>query len=119
MPYTHQIDFDEDSEGEHDNDWQRKFTQRQLDEFLDVNEGEKEMFILWNLYVMKNNFIGYCKIPEACSAFVDIHGAEILQKKLYRNFMLHLCNLSDNGLLTNGEFLAIVNKINALRPNDD
>lgn len=121
MPYTHQIDFDEDSEGEHDNDWQRKFTQRQLDEFMDVNEGEKEMFVLWNLYVMKNNFIGDCKIPEACSAFVDIHGAEILQKNLYRNFMLHLCNLSDNELLTNGEFLAIVNKINAkrLQPNDD
>lgn len=43
--------------------WQHRFTQflffffwylQQLDEFTDVNEGEKEVMKLWNLHVMKH-----------------------------------------------------------------
>lgn len=30
------------------------FSQKQIDEFTDVNEGEKEVMKLWNLHVMKH-----------------------------------------------------------------
>lgn len=46
-------ELDEDSEGEHDSEWVRQKTQMMIDEFSDVNEGEKELMKMWNLHVMK------------------------------------------------------------------
>lgn len=34
------------------------FVFQQLDEFTDVNEGEKEVMKLWNLHVMKHGCVG-------------------------------------------------------------
>lgn len=33
------------------------FYLQQLDEFTDVNEGEKEVMKLWNLHVMKHGYV--------------------------------------------------------------
>ena len=46
-------ELDEDSEGEHDSGWVRTKTRMMIDDFSDVNEGEKEVMKLWNLHVMK------------------------------------------------------------------
>lgn len=113
LPYTHSYDFDNDSEGEHDPEWQRNYAHRQLNEFSDVNEGEKELLEMWNLYIMKHNIIGDCRMPFACESFVDTHGKDILQKNLYRNFILHLCNMFDFGLLSTTQFKTIVQRIQA------
>lgn len=113
LPYTHAYDFDNDSEGEHDPEWQRAYTHRQINEFSDVNEGEKAMLKLWNLFVMKHNICGDCRVPFACEAFVNVHSQDIWDKKLYRNFLLHLCNLHDFGLLTSSQYHAIVQKLHA------
>lgn len=42
-----------DSEGEHDPRWLQTKTMMMIDEFTDVNEGEKELMKMWNLHVMK------------------------------------------------------------------
>lgn len=42
-----------DSEGEPDPYWLQRKTMQRIDDFADVNEGEKEMMKLWNLHVMK------------------------------------------------------------------
>lgn len=34
------------------------FVIQQLDDFTDVNEGEKEVMKLWNLHVMKYGYVG-------------------------------------------------------------
>lgn len=111
LPYSHLYDFENDSEGEHDPEWQRDFTNRQLNEFTDVNEGEKQMLEMWNLHIMKNNIIGDCRIVFACESFVDTHGKDIVDRQLYRNFLLHLCNLFDHGLLTQSQFNSIVHRV--------
>jgi len=46
-------EFDEDSEEENDPDWLRCYTERMLDEFTDVNDGEKTLMKLWNLFNLK------------------------------------------------------------------
>lgn len=38
-------------------------------------------------------------VPQACITFVDEHGEEIIEKNLRRNFLLHLVNLFDFGLI--------------------
>ncbi|GAB6031170.1 suppressor of zeste 12 [Chamberlinius hualienensis] len=88
-----------DSEAENDPEWLQIKTKRMIDEFTDVNEGEKELMKLWNLHVMKFGFVGDNQIPTACKMFVNIHGREILNRKLFRNFVLHMCNLLDFELI--------------------
>lgn len=92
--------MDIDSEGENDPEWLRSKTMMMIDEFTDVNEGEKELMKMWNLHVMKYGFVGDCQIPLACTMFVQHKGKELLLKNLYRNFVVHMCSLFDFGLVS-------------------
>jgi len=47
-------EMDVDSEGEHDPKWLQTKTMMMIDDFTDVNEGEKELMKMWNLHVMKH-----------------------------------------------------------------
>lgn len=47
-------ELDIDSEGETDPNWLKYKTMQMIDEFTDVNEGEKELMKMWNLHVMKH-----------------------------------------------------------------
>ncbi|KAL4711986.1 hypothetical protein ACJJTC_003653 [Scirpophaga incertulas] len=96
--YPNELDID--SEGETDPLWLQQKTMMMIDEFTDVNEGEKELMKMWNLHVMKYNYVGDCQIPLACQMFLQMKGKELLEKNLYRNFILHMCSLHDFGLLS-------------------
>ncbi|KAJ8916907.1 hypothetical protein NQ315_013376 [Exocentrus adspersus] len=93
-------EMDVDSEGENDPEWLQNKTMMMIDEFTDVNEGEKELMKMWNLHVMKYGFVGDCQIPLACQMFVQHKGKELLLKNLYKNFVVHMCSLFDFGLLS-------------------
>ncbi|XP_029676766.1 polycomb protein suz12-B [Formica exsecta] len=89
-----------DSEGENDPKWLQTKTMMMIDDFTDVNEGEKELMKMWNLHVMKYGYVGDCQIPLACQMFLESKGKELLMKNLYRNFVLHMCSLFDFGLIS-------------------
>jgi polycomb protein SUZ12 len=40
--------------------------------------------------------------------FVEEKGFEIIEKNLYKNFVLHLCNLFDFGLLNASAFVEVI-----------
>lgn len=105
--------------GEMDPGWLRGHTQKLLEDFTDVNEGEKEMLKMWNLHVMKHNFVGDSMMPLACEMFVDSRGDEILSKNLYRNFLLHLTNLHDFGMLSAGQMNSIIQRLQIKRNTRD
>ncbi|XP_064602892.1 polycomb protein suz12-like isoform X2 [Liolophura sinensis] len=92
-------EIDYDSENEEDPEWLRQKTINMIDDFSDVNEGEKELMKLWNVHVMKHNYISDCQLPVACKEFVAEHGPSIIQRKLCKNFLLHLVNLFDFSLI--------------------
>ncbi|XP_030019905.2 polycomb protein Su(z)12 isoform X2 [Manduca sexta] len=96
--YPNELDID--SESETDPLWLQQKTMMMIDEFTDVNEGEKELMKMWNLHVMKYNYVGDCQIPLACQMFLQMRGKELLEKNLYRNFILHMCSLHDFGLIS-------------------
>lgn len=48
--------MDVDSEDESDPIWLCKKTATMIDEFTDVNDGEKEIMKMWNLHVMKEGY---------------------------------------------------------------
>ncbi|KAI3360184.1 hypothetical protein L3Q82_013868 [Scortum barcoo] len=110
-----------DSEDERDPDWLKEKTIKvslhrssldklvmfiqmkfgfQIEEFTDVNEGEKEIMKLWNLHVMKHGFIADNQMNEACLLFADQHGAHIVKHNLCRNFLLHLISMHDFNLIS-------------------
>ncbi|KAH9498850.1 Polycomb protein suz12, partial [Bulinus truncatus] len=79
--------------------WLKQKTIMMIDEFTDVNEGEKELMKMWNQHVMDKEYIGDCMVPQACFTFVAEHGKKIIGKNLCRNFLLHLVNLFDFSLI--------------------
>ncbi|XP_034395498.1 polycomb protein suz12-B isoform X4 [Cyclopterus lumpus] len=97
MPLRPQ-EMEEDSEDERDPEWLREKTATQLDEFTDVNEGEKEVMKLWNLHVM--NFIADNQMNQAIMLFAENTGAHIVRRNLCRNFLLHLVSMHDFNLVT-------------------
>uniref|UniRef100_A0A673CVW5 Uncharacterized protein n=1 Tax=Sphaeramia orbicularis TaxID=375764 RepID=A0A673CVW5_9TELE len=99
MPLRPQ-EMDVDSEDERDPEWLREKTATQLDEFTDVNEGEKEVMKLWNLHVMKHGFIADNQMNQAIMLFVEDCGAHIVRRNLCRNFLLHLVSMHDFNLVS-------------------
>uniref|UniRef100_A0A8C1Y135 SUZ12 polycomb repressive complex 2 subunit b n=1 Tax=Cyprinus carpio TaxID=7962 RepID=A0A8C1Y135_CYPCA len=99
MPLRPQ-EMEVDSEDERDPEWLREKTTTQIEEFTDVNEGEKEVMKLWNLHVMKNGFISDNQMSQASMLFVENYGPYIIRRNLCRNFLLHLVNLHDFNLVT-------------------
>ncbi|XP_021707582.1 polycomb protein suz12 isoform X1 [Aedes aegypti] len=97
---VHPKELDIDSEGESDPLWLQHKTMQMIDEFTDVNEGEKELMKMWNLHVMKYGYVGDCQIPVALDMFIDCRGRDLLRKNLYRNFILHVCSMFDFGLVS-------------------
>ncbi|XP_012681390.2 polycomb protein suz12-A-like [Clupea harengus] len=93
-------EMDEDSEDERDPFWLREKTVTQIDDFTDVNEGEKEVMKLWNLHVMKYGFIADNQMNQACMVFVEKYGSIIAEKNLNRNFLLHLVSMHDFNLVS-------------------
>ncbi|KAJ8363506.1 hypothetical protein SKAU_G00123370 [Synaphobranchus kaupii] len=101
MPLRAQ-EMEVDSEDERDPDWLREKTITQIEEFTDVNEGEKEVMKLWNLHVMKYGFIADNQMNQACMVFVEKCGPYITEKNLCRNFLLHLVSMHDFNLVSTG-----------------
>lgn len=105
-------EVDLDSEAEIYPDWLQERTQLMIDEFTDVNEGEKEILKLWNLHIMRNyKYKGDHIMPQACLDFVDVEGSTIVSKNLTKNFTLHLANLFDFGLISSKDILNCIRKM--------
>uniref|UniRef100_A0A182S8X4 Uncharacterized protein n=1 Tax=Anopheles maculatus TaxID=74869 RepID=A0A182S8X4_9DIPT len=107
--YPRELDID--SEGESDPLWLQQKTMQMIDEFTDVNEGEKELMKMWNLHVMKYGYVGDCQIPIALEMFIDLRGRELMARNLYRNFVLHMCSMFDFGLVSADVMQRIIRKL--------
>lgn len=92
--------IDYNSDDEFVPEWLRLNTTRQIDDFVDVNDGEKEIMKMWNLHVMENRYICNAQMKPAILSFVSARGEEILSRNLYKNFIIHLCNLNDYHLIS-------------------
>lgn len=103
---------DIDSEADIDPEWLRERTQLMIDEFTDVNEGEKEILKIWNLHIMKNyKYKGDNMMRQACMDLVEMEGHTILSRNLFKNFTLHLANLYDFGLIGSKDVLECIRKL--------
>lgn len=74
-------------------DWLKQNMQSMMEEFTDVNEGEKEVMKMWNLFALQKGFIADFSVALGCKLFVEEYGNVLIEKDLTRNFIVHLNNL--------------------------
>jgi len=109
-------EFDRDSEDEMDPEWLRNNRERLIDEFTDVNEGEKSIMKMWNLHMMKYNHFGDKQMVTACDTFLNHHGRRIILENLTNNFLLHLAELYYYGLLSQAQVFRLTKKLHSMKP---
>lgn len=102
-------ELDYDSDSEMDPEWLKEQTGLFINDFADVNEGEKEIMRLWNLHCLHYNFISDAQIYAACELFITTHVDQLVRCSLVNNFLLHLSNLNDYGLLSSAHIAKLVN----------
>jgi len=99
LPMSAKAVLEGDGEDISDPPWLQIKTSKMIDDFTDVNEGEKEFMKVWNRHVQHYTFVGDCQMPQALKMFIEEKGEEIVRKNLYRNFSLHLINLYEFGII--------------------
>ena len=92
-------EINSDSEDDN-NEWLVTQTKKLINDFTDVNKDEKEIMKLWNIYMIQNRIVGDCQIASSCITFAELHRAIIREKSLTNNFLAHLVQLCDQGLIT-------------------
>ena len=107
-----------DSDSELDPEWLKEQTGLFIQEFADVNQGEKEIMRLWNLHVLQNNFISDSQFFYACESFIEKCGSNIIENNLVNNFYLHLANLNDYGLLEASKIVKLCDLLFAKSNNE-
>jgi polycomb protein SUZ12 len=89
-------------------EWMHKYVNLQMDDFTDVNDGEKQIMKLWNHHMLEHSYVAEIQMKEACISFVHSKGREIISKNLYRCFILHLNCLFDFDVLCAVDFHTVV-----------
>ena len=92
-------------------DWTLKFSQMRLEDITDISRGERKMMIMWNLHFQTYKVVGIRKMNSVVMEFTDAKKEDILKENLIRNFMSHLCNLQQAGVLSQETFLSAVSKL--------
>ncbi|CAF1202219.1 unnamed protein product [Adineta ricciae] len=110
QPEHIQIDSDDEIYPE----WTQQLSRRMMEDFQDVNEGEKEMMIMWNHHVMKYNFIADSQMPYACELFVEKHAKDLREKNLIKNFYLHLATLQLYNLIKKTDLAKCIIRLKAI-----
>ena len=54
---------------------------------------------LWNIHVMEHDFTAYRHLPDLLQRFIRDKGRLMLDKQLENNYLQHLVNLHDFGLI--------------------
>ncbi len=110
-------ELDKDSE-EEDREkidtWTNDLMQIMINEFNDVNDGEKIFMQLWNLFLTKNECLADFQLISIVEKFIREHYKNIKKLNIYNNFLLHLANLCDYNLLTTNDLIKLVDLISNL-----
>lgn len=79
-----------DSEDENDPKWLQKKTTMMIDDFTDVNDGEKELMKMWNLHVMKHGYV----LWEIQTLKLFEYQMEIKTRRAYGSHLSRIVGLS-------------------------
>nr|QAV53953.1 polycomb protein SUZ12-2 [Dugesia japonica] len=101
-------DLDVDSEAEDNLDWLQQMYFKRIEEFTDVNPGEKRIMQLWNSHLLDHKYNGDFMVPILTKSFIIQKGAEIKEHNLRNNLLLHLVNLVEFGVLSQKQLIEVI-----------
>lgn len=78
---------------------------------MDLNEGEKALFKLWNGHLHKYPCYGDDMMIPILEKFIDAFGPQIHRRSLYKNFLLHLSNFHEFGILSSSMVLKMTTRL--------
>ncbi|KAI3383532.1 hypothetical protein SNEBB_006705 [Seison nebaliae] len=102
-------DMNYDSDDNVQPDWLEEQEQILLNDFKDVNDGEKKMMLLWNGHMTKQNIIADHQIPLAALSFLCDNIEIIIEQSIQRNCILHFTQLFNIGLISNKQHFQLIN----------
>ncbi|CAL8114946.1 unnamed protein product [Orchesella dallaii] len=79
---------------------------------------QKKMMNLWNTHTTKTSKIyrgAIVHMSPLCLDFVEKHKSELSQEGLHMEFLFHLTNLHEQGILSRGHMVEILNKLPAVK----
>merc|ERR1719361_2127891 len=100
-----------EEEAECECEWVMDYTRNKLEDFVDLNSGEKTMMNLWNKHVNKYQGRGVIHLDTVVEDFLTERSHTIVELNLYRNFVAHLSTLHQGNLLSNETMLKCINDI--------
>lgn len=95
-------EIDIDSEDDVGNEWLHEKIDNMIDEFLDVNDGEKSLMKLWNRHVLTYRYLTIKDIHNCCIQFCERYWEVIIRNNLRNNLALHLATLYHFNLIPSG-----------------
>lgn len=101
-------------EAEENYDWLKDLSLRQIDDFVDLNEGEKSLMKLWNTHLHLNPCYGDRMLIQILEEFIEQYGLKIYRQHLQKNFMLHLSNLHDFQAISSSTMMNMIIKYQTL-----
>eukprot|EP00047_Mylnosiga_fluctuans_P017055 m.58422 g.58422 ORF g.58422 m.58422 type:complete len:406 (-) comp6900_c0_seq3:92-1309(-) len=105
------IDSDHDTDDDCDLEWLHSDSNRLIDEFTDLNNGEKAIMKLWNMFLARDwpsDCLTDRGMPAVCRAFILRRAPDIARARLRNNLALHLANMRDFGLLSEAALLDLL-----------
>eukprot|EP00088_Acartia_fossae_P057656 TRINITY_DN6728_c0_g3_i3.p1 TRINITY_DN6728_c0_g3~~TRINITY_DN6728_c0_g3_i3.p1 ORF type:complete len:656 (+),score=108.57 TRINITY_DN6728_c0_g3_i3:122-2089(+) len=88
-----------------------KYSDKKLNEFEDVNDGEKEIMKMWNKFIAPRMGRGVTHLPSLLEQFVAEKGKEIAGRHLFRNAVLLITSFQDSGILDQVDSFAAKNRL--------
>ena len=95
-------------------DWWKQMSVRQINDFVDLNDGEKAIMNMWNGHLQLNPISGKRMLIQCLEDFIRQHGLKIYRQNLYKNLVLHLSNLHDFRLISSSTVMNMITKYQTL-----
>jgi hypothetical protein len=104
-----------DESSDDDCSWLREQTELYLNEFMDVNKGEKSFMLLWNEHCSKYDLMSDRRFIQLCTVFIDEQLEAVVGQCLVNNFLVHLANVTAYGLLKTSGLIQMIDYFNLKR----
>jgi len=83
-----------------DSRWEKEHMMLRLADIVDLNNGERALMAVWNSFLSNHSGRALRHMDKLTHQFVREKGWELVELGLYRNCVLHLTALQNEGLIT-------------------
>ena len=95
-------------------DWVKTRRFKNFMDFENLTKDEKSFFYLWNQFLLDKGYVGWMgriHMESVLDSFVEELGGQVVEGRLYKQFVLHLVQMERENVLSQGKMLRLVTKL--------